>query len=97
MVLNQYKEGVGLTPRDVEDGLGHRLAFILGRDELRVLQSLNVGRPEVHSGKSRFAKEIMALGRDIAGPEAVVAPRKGLLGRFWRSSKIVGRSGKEAK
>jgi hypothetical protein len=39
----------------------------------------------------------MDLGRKLAGPDAVVAPRKGLLGRLRRSSKITGQSGKEAK
>ncbi len=58
LILNQYREGVGLTSRDVEDGLGHRVTLVLDKDDQRVLQSINVGRPEVQSGKSRFAKKL---------------------------------------
>jgi hypothetical protein len=50
VVLNQYREGLGLTSRDVEDGLGHRISLVLEKDDLRVLQSINVGRPEVLGG-----------------------------------------------
>ena len=39
VVLNQYREGVGLTTRDVEDGLGQRVSLILERDDLNLLQS----------------------------------------------------------
>ena len=36
LVLNQYKEGVGLSPREVEEGLGHSLAAILEREDTSV-------------------------------------------------------------
>jgi len=97
LVLNQYREGLGLTSRDVEDGLGHRVALLLDKDDHRVLQSINVGRPVVKSGKSRFAKEFMVLARKLAGHDEVEVSRKGLLGRLLRFSKIAGQSGKEAK
>jgi pilus assembly protein CpaE len=95
LVLNQYKEGLSLTSRDVEDGLGHRISLVLERDDLRVLQSVNVGRPEVLGGSSRFAKKMMELGRTLAGPEHATAPPKGFLDRLLRSTKATGGSGKE--
>jgi pilus assembly protein CpaE len=97
LVLNHYKEGVGLTSRDVEDGLGHRVTFVLDRDDLSVLQSINVGRPAVRGGKSRFAKKMMSLGRKLVGADAVTPPPKGFLGRFRRASEVTEKRGEEAK
>jgi len=97
LVLNQHKEGLGLTSRDVEDGLGHRISLILEKDDQRVLQSINVGRPEVLGGSSRFAKKVLDLGRRLAGPDLVMAPPKGFLGRLLRSTKAGGERGKERK
>lgn len=96
LVLNQYKEGLGLSSRDVEDGLGHRVALVLEKDDMKVLQSINVGRPEVLDGGSRFAKKMMELGRTVAGPGDLVAPPKGFLGRLFRSSRTVTEGGKES-
>lgn len=87
VVLNQYKDGLGLSARDVEDGLGHRVAAILERDDGRVLQSINLGRPEVLSGRSKLAKAFLDLGVGVAGEENVVMGRKGFLGLFGLSSK----------
>jgi len=97
LVLNQYKDGVGLASKDVEDGLGHRISLILEKDDLKVLQSINVGRPEVHGRSSPFARKVMELGRTLAGPQAVAASPKGLLGRLLRSLKSGPESGKEAR
>ena len=87
VVLNQYREGMGLTSRDVEDGLGRRVSLVLEKDDLSILQSINVGRPEVVGGKSRFSKKIIELGRSVAGSENVVSPRRTLLGKLFRFSK----------
>jgi pilus assembly protein CpaE len=87
LVLNKQKDGLGLPPRDIEDGLGHRMDLVVGRYDSRIIESVNMGRPEVLSGNSRFAKEIMALGRKLAGPGARPEPKKGLLGRILPGSK----------
>jgi pilus assembly protein CpaE len=97
LVLNQYKEGMGLTSKDVEDGLGHRIALLLEKDDSRVLESINIGRPEVQVGRSRFAKNLMDFGRKMAGPDAAVAPPKGMLRWFRRSSDVKSKAEKEAK
>lgn len=97
VVLNQYKDGIGLSSGDVEDGLGHRLAAILEKDDVRVLQSINLGRPEVMAGRSRLAKALMDLGSSIAGPDGVAVSKKGFLDRFLKSSKRSDRTGNESR
>jgi pilus assembly protein CpaE len=97
LILNMYKEGLGLSARDVEDGLGHRLDVILEKDDARVVQSINVGRPEVLAGNSRFAKGVMGLGSDLAGPDKVSPEPRGFFSRVFRSSKGAQRSEKEKK
>ena len=97
MVLNQFKEGVGLSPREVEEGLGHSLVAILEKEDTSVLESVNVGHPDVLVGKSRFAKNLMAFGRELAGPDLLVIPQKGLFGRLFKASKTANRSGKETE
>jgi pilus assembly protein CpaE len=97
LVLNQHKDGLGLTSRDVEDGLGQPISLILEKDDQRVLQSINVGRPEVLGGGSRFAKSILDLGRTLASPDHVAASPRGFLARLFRSAKAGGEGGKESK
>ena len=97
LVLNQFKEGVGLSPREVEEGLGHSLVAILEKEDTSVLESVNVGHPDVLVGKSRFAKNLMAFGRELAGPDLLVIPQKGLFGRLFKASKTANRSGKETE
>jgi pilus assembly protein CpaE len=98
LVLNQYKEGIGLSARDVEDGMGQRIDLILDKDDLRMWESVNVGRPEVLVGRSRFAKDFMGFVRRLVGPGAVATPRrKGMMGWFSRSSGASEKGKKEAK
>ena len=97
MILNQYKEGLGLSSKDVEDGLGYRLAAILEKDDARVLQSINVGRPEVLAGNSRFAKSLMGLGSELAGSDKIATPSGGFFSRMFRSSKGTDKNEKERK
>ncbi len=97
LILNQYKEGLGLSSRDVEDGLGLRLTAILEKDDARVLQSINVGRPEVLAGNSKFAESIMGLGSRLAGPDKIAAPPRGFFSRMFRSSKGADKNEKERK
>lgn len=95
LVLNQYRDGLGLSRGDVEDGLGLPITFVLEKDDNRVLQSINLGRPEVQFSKSRLAKSFLKLGSEIVGPDMGPAPRKGLFGRILRSSKSAEKGGKE--
>jgi pilus assembly protein CpaE len=100
VVLNKYKEGVGLSTRDVEDGLGHRIDLILEKDDLRVLESINLGRPEVLVGRSRFAKQLMSFAKRLLGPSssgAVSTPRKGLMSWVRRIPGVPKEGRKEAR
>jgi len=95
LVLNQYRDNLGLSRGDVEDGLGRPMNVVLEKDDARVLQSINLGRPEVQFGKSRLAKSFLKLGSEIAGPDIVTAPKKGLFSRILRSSTVAEKGGKE--
>ena len=97
LIINRYKQGLGLSSRDVEEGLGHTGSVILELDEVGILNSVNVGRPEVLSGKSPFAKALMDLGSELAGPDLISVPRKSLLGKLFKASKTQKQSGKEPK
>jgi len=78
LVLNQYAEGVGLSPQDVENALGLAVHTVIQRDD-SLTESINLGSPAVLDGRSRFARSILGLGRDIAGPEQLVRVRDGFL------------------
>ncbi len=97
LILNQYKQGMGLSSKDVEEGLGHATAAVLERDELGITNSVNVGRPEVLTGKSPFAKALLKLGSELAGSDVVALPRKRILGKLFKASKPQKQNGKESK
>jgi pilus assembly protein CpaE len=86
-VLNQFKEGLGLSPRDVEDSLGQALSAVIEREEDAIVESINLGRPVILVGKSRVAKSILGLAGKIAGGDRIATKRSGLLGR------LMGRGG----
>lgn len=97
LVLNQYREGVGLTPRDVEEGLGQPVSGTLEKDDLGILESVNVGRPEALSGRSRLGKAFMALARDLAGPDFEFTASKSILGKLFKGRNGGDKKGKEKK
>ena len=78
LVLNQYAEGLGLNPKDVEDALGLSVDTVIERDD-SLTENINLGTPAVLDGRSKFSRSIMGLGREIAGPEQLVPVRDGLL------------------
>ena len=96
IVLNQYEEKIGLSQGDVEEALGQRLTSVLEKDDARIFQSINLGRPEVQQGRSRFAKSVKRLGVRLTGEEMAREPRKGFLSRFFKSSKAPDKGGKES-
>jgi pilus assembly protein CpaE len=97
LVLNQFRDGVGLTPRDVEEGLGQPVSHTLEKDDLGILESVNVGRPEALTGRSRLGKAFMALARDLAGPDFEPSASKGLLGKLFGGRNGGDKKGKERK
>jgi pilus assembly protein CpaE len=82
VVLNQFKEGLGLSAKDVEDGLRLGLAAVLEKDDRAIFESINLGRPAVLVGKSRFSKALLALSGKIAGPDRLPIRAPSLFSRF---------------
>ena len=78
LVLNQFREGVGLTASDIEDALALSAHTVIDY-EGTLTESINLGSPAVLSGRSRFARSIMQLGSSIAGPEYAQPARGGLM------------------
>jgi len=97
IVLNQYRDGVGLSSKDVEEGLGHPVTAVLANNDLAVLESINIGRPEVLAGKSAFAKDLMDLGAELVGKGRIRSSRTTIFGRLFGGSKSAGAGGKERK
>lgn len=97
IVLNQYRDGVGLSSKDVEEGLGHTVAAVLENNDQAILESINVGRPEVVAGKSAFARHVMDLGADLVGKRRVRSEKKTFLGRLFGGSKSASPGEKERK
>ena len=83
LVLNQYREGGGVSVKEVEQALGLDVFETLDRDDEAVIRSLNTGRPAV-PGKSRFARGLNRIGRELAGPDRVEEDDEGLLGSILR-------------
>lgn len=84
LVLNQFAEGLGLTVQDVEEALGVSVDTVIERDD-SVPEGINLGTPPVMAARSRFARSLMDLGRDVAGPDQIVLQsRDGLLRSLLR-------------
>jgi pilus assembly protein CpaE len=97
LVLNQFQDGVGLSTRDVQQGLGYRVAAVLEKDDQNVAQSINLGRPVVLVGKSRLSKSIVNLGNQLVGAERSAERRSSFIGKLFSGSKDTKKSGKEKK
>jgi pilus assembly protein CpaE len=80
IVLNQYREGLGISVADVQNTLGYEVFFTLERDDA-VSHSVNMGKPLVLNGGSKFGKGIKAMTIEITGPEASEVPA-GIAGRL---------------
>lgn len=84
VVLTQYQEGVGVTPREVEEALGQPVFQTLEKDDEIVLRSVNLGRPAVLAGRSRFARSLSRLAEELAGEDRVKGEGSGLFGTLLR-------------
>jgi pilus assembly protein CpaE len=84
IVLNQYRDGTGVSRREVEEALGQPVYAMVEWDGDSVVQSLNLGRPAVSAAaRSRFAKDLMRMGDRLTGGEAGAKPGKsGILPTF---------------
>ena len=67
IVLNQAREGTGVTEREIQEVLGERVFATLERDEDTVIRSQNMGEPVGEDGRSRFARSVSRLGDGLLG------------------------------
>jgi septum formation inhibitor-activating ATPase MinD len=75
---------MGVSHREVEDALGQSVFQTLERDDDAVIRSMNLGQPAVLAGRSRFARGMTRLGREIAGEDRVAEESGGLFGALMR-------------
>ena len=71
VVLNQFEEGLGVTPQEVESGLGLGIASVIERDPSLLSESINLGRPAVFMKRSAYGRAVSELAAVIAGPDRV--------------------------
>jgi pilus assembly protein CpaE len=93
LVVNRYHPDDVISLEDVHKSIGLRVYWTLSNDYEAVSRAINSGTPVARNGKSRYARDLQALGADLIG---VDAPSNGsgrasgarlfgdLLGRFRR-------------
>lgn len=88
IVVNRYNGDDVISLRDVERTLGMKVYRTLSNDYAAVSRSINAGKPAVLNGKSRYTRDIQALGGDLVGvrrrADGKAPGGRGLLGRLWR-------------
>jgi pilus assembly protein CpaE len=67
LVLNRYHGGTVIRLEDVERSLGLPVFRTIGNDYEAVMRSINTGTPIILDQESRFARDVRALGAEIAG------------------------------
>ncbi len=78
MVLNQFRDGTGVSGREVAEALGTKIFATLEWDGESVVQSLNLGQPAVR-GRSRFAQAMSKMGKRLAGSAGDEEAKSGIL------------------
>lgn len=95
IVLNRFDRDAGLTLKDVERALHHKVRYAVDDDGPVVSEAVNLGRPAVQNRRSRFAKDVLELGSALAGPGLQAVERSGFLDSLLRSFRRETPSGKE--
>jgi pilus assembly protein CpaE len=67
LVINRFNSKSLIDPKDFEETLGLDVYWTLTNDFETVITAISAGQPLVLQGNSRYAKELKALARDIAG------------------------------
>lgn len=67
LVVNRFNAKSLVRLEDIEETLGIDVYWTLSNDFDTVITSISAGQPLVLEGSSRYAKELKALARDIAG------------------------------
>lgn len=67
LVVNRFTSKSLVNVKDIEETLGIDVYWTLSNDFETVITSISSGQPLVLQGSSRYARELKALARDIAG------------------------------
>ncbi len=67
LLLNEYTEDGEISVAQVEEVLGLDVFLTLPKDDLALRHSVNIGRPVVLNGKSRYSKDVRSLSSLLAG------------------------------
>jgi pilus assembly protein CpaE len=67
LVINRFNSKSLIDRKDFEETLGLDVYWTLTNDFETVITAISAGQPLVLQGNSRYAKELKALARDIAG------------------------------
>src|SRR5262245_10315282 len=87
ILVNRYTGDDVIALNDVQQTLGMPVYRTLSNDYAAVSRAINSGKPVVLNGKSKYARDLQALGTDLVGVQrAAQAARNGssLLDALWR-------------
>lgn len=84
VILNHYAEGLGVTSDEVETAIGLEVEAVFQEEPALIAESINLGRPAVHMGKSSFQRTMTELAATIAGQSPVPLRRTGFINALLR-------------
>lgn len=87
ILVNRYTGDDVIALNDVQQALGIPVYRTLSNDYVAVSRAINSGKPVVLNGKSKYARDLQALGTELVGVQrAARAARngRGLLDALWR-------------
>jgi pilus assembly protein CpaE len=98
LIVNRYHGRETISLQDIERTIGIKVYATLANDYEAVISAVNSGTPLVHNGSSKYAKDLRALGSQIAGLRNGTGrgfnPFRSIMQRVHRSG---GQNGKEVK
>jgi pilus assembly protein CpaE len=87
ILVNRYTGDDVIALNDVEQTIGVPVYRTLSNDYAAVSRAINSGKPVVLNGKSKYARDVQALGTELVGVHgAARAARngRGLIDTLWR-------------
>ena len=81
LVLNRYHDDGLIRVEDIERTLGLKVFRTIGNDYDAVVRSINTGVPIIIDRDSRYARDLRALGAQIAGLQTGPEPGSGPIAR----------------
>jgi pilus assembly protein CpaE len=81
LVLNRYHDDGLIRVEDIERTLGMKVFHTIGNDYDAVVRSINTGVPIILDRDTRYARDLRALGAQIAGLQTGTASTRGPIAR----------------